>query len=96
MFQLYCFAPLVCVFVMDGLWSHPCEFPRVPNDEEIDGDLTPGGLSYGVDQPYVWIETIRLSSCSEDMNDDGLGQCMEDLVQVDHFGWKYETYGTQR
>ena len=87
MFQLYCFAPLVCVFVMDGLWSHPCEFPRVPNDEEIDGDLSligPGGLSgYGVDGDNRMFGPGRPSSyrhAHEDMNDDGLGQAMTPFV----------------
>ena len=37
---------------MDGLWSNPCEFPRVTDDEEADGEIRtfgPGTLSgYGV------------------------------------------------
>ena len=39
---------LFCVSVMEGVWSSPFEFPRVPDDEELDGDTSlsgTGGLS---------------------------------------------------
>ena len=39
---------LFCVSVMEGVWSSPFEFPRVPDDEELDGDMSligTGGLS---------------------------------------------------
>ena len=55
----------VCVSVMDGLWSNPFQFPRVPDDEEIDGDTSligPGGL-FGYD-------------VHGDMYEDGLGQAI--------------------
>ena len=54
MFQLHCFIPLLRVFVMAGLWSNPSEFPRLPDEEEIGGEMNlvgPGGSSgYGVDE----------------------------------------------
>ena len=39
---------LFSVSVMEGVWSSPFEFPRVPDDEELDGDMSligTGGLS---------------------------------------------------
>ena len=39
---------------MAGLWSNPSEFPRLPDEEEIGGEMNlvgPGGSSgYGVDE----------------------------------------------
>ena len=31
---------LFCVSVMEGVWSTPFEFPRVPDDEELDGEMS--------------------------------------------------------
>ena len=31
---------LFCVSVMEGVWLSPFEFPRVPDDEELDGDMS--------------------------------------------------------
>ena len=31
---------LFCVSFMEGVWSSPFEFPRVPDDEELDGDMS--------------------------------------------------------
>ena len=48
---MFKFHPTCLFVVMDGLWSNPCEFPRVTVDEEADGDMRtfgPGALSgYG-------------------------------------------------
>ena len=48
------------------LWSNPCQFPRVPGDEEIDGDIITfeTGRSFG----YGYVHG--------DVNDDGPGHAI--------------------
>ena len=66
---------------MDRLWSNPCEFPRVADDEEADGDIRtfgPGALSgYGVGGDTRMLGSGRLSGDNhnhEDINGEGLGR----------------------
>ena len=49
---------------MVGLWSNPSEFPRLPDEEEIGGEMNlvgPGGSSgYGVDEDTGMWKVIKL------------------------------------
>ena len=70
-----------CLFVfMDGLWSNPCDVPRVAYDEEADGDIRTfdtGDLSgYGVGGDTHMLGPGILSGDDhdhEDINWNGFG-----------------------
>ena len=72
---------------MEGVWSSPFEFPRVPDDEELDGDMSlsgTGGLpGYGADGDTRMFGSGRSTSDGYDdgdMNEDGLGQAITPFV----------------
>ena len=80
---------LFCVSViMEGVWSSPFEFPRVPDDEEeLDGDMSlvgTGGLSgYGADGDTRTFGSGRSSGYGYDygdMNEDGLSPAITPFV----------------
>ena len=78
---------LFCVSVMEGVWSSPFEFPRVLDDEELDGDMSlmgTGGISgYGADGDTRMFGSGRSSGYGYDygdMNEDGLSQAIIPFV----------------
>ena len=74
---------MFCVSVMEGVWSSPFEFPTVPDDEELDGDMSlmgTGGLSgQSADGDTRMFGSGRSSGYGYDygdMNEDGLNQAI--------------------
>ena len=81
------FSTLCCVSVMEGVWPSPFEFPRVPDDEELDGDMSlmgTGGLSgCCADGDTRMFGSGRSSGYGfdyGDMNEDGLSQAITPFV----------------
>ena len=73
--------------VMEGGCSSPFEFPRVLDDEELDGDMSligTGGLSgYGADGDTRMFGSWRSTGCGHDYGDmieDGLSQAITPFV----------------